>query len=142
MTGKGRYKGLAIDQAGRQIAFVSDRAEGLRLALRRGSMSSRPVVRSAEKIVGSTTGGIPPGFSVSEHGRVSLFEGWLATDLRYPPCAEARAVERRARPPQSRLVALEDPFLQTVQKVRAESDKKENFVAIALLSTKEQPRRG
>jgi dipeptidyl aminopeptidase/acylaminoacyl peptidase len=135
LTGKGRYKGLAIDQAGRQIAFVSDRDEhngpAPRFDLFLASSSG-----SAEKIVGSTTGGMPPGFSVSEHGRVVFSKDGSRLFFGTAPVPRPEPSKDAPEPLKVDLWHWKDPFLQTVQKVRAESDKKENFVAVALLSAK------
>jgi dipeptidyl aminopeptidase/acylaminoacyl peptidase len=135
LTGKGHYKGLAIDHPGRQVAFVSDRDEYDRPAPRYDLFLASGA-GGAEKLVGSTTGGMPAGFAVSEHGRVAFSKD--GSRLFFGTAAAPRP-ERADDAPEPLKVDLwhwKDPFLQTVQKVRAEQDKKQTYLAVALLSAK------
>jgi dipeptidyl aminopeptidase/acylaminoacyl peptidase len=135
LTGKGRYKGLAIDQGGRQIAFVSDRDDH-NSAAPRFDLFLASCTGGAEKIVGSTTGGMPAGFAVSEHGRIVFSKDGSRLFFGTAPAPKPEPSKDAPEPLKVDLWHWKDPFLQTVQKVRAERDKKENFLAVALLGVK------
>ena len=133
LTGKGHYKGLAIDQAGRQVAFVSDRDEQDRPAPR-FDLFLASTTGAAEKIVGSTTAGLPPGFAVSEHGRVAFSKDGSRVFFGTAPAPTPEPAEDAPEPLKVDLWHWKDPFLQTMQKVRAEQDKKQSFLAVGLLN--------
>jgi dipeptidyl aminopeptidase/acylaminoacyl peptidase len=135
LTGKGNYKGLAIDQAGQRLAFVSDRDEYGQPAPR-FDLFLASGTGAAEKIVGSTTGGMPSGFAVSEHGRVVFSKDGSRLFFGTAPAPKPEPSEDAPEPLKVDLWHWKDPFLQTVQKVRAEQDKKENFLAVAFLGAK------
>jgi dipeptidyl aminopeptidase/acylaminoacyl peptidase len=133
LTGKGHYKGLAIDQTGRRFAFVSDRDEHDRPAPR-FDLFLASGTGAAEKIVGSTAGGMPPGFAVSEHTRVAFSKDGSRVFFGTAPAPKPEPAEDAPEPLKVDLWHWKDPYLQTMQKVRAEQDKKQSFPAVALLN--------
>lgn len=135
-TGKGHYKGLAFDEAGRQIAFVSNRDEyeadapRFELFLAAAGESNGPESLRAAEIVGSTSAGVPQGFAVSEHGRVQFSKDGSKLFFGTAPAPRPEPSGDAPEPLKVDLWHWKDPFLQSMQKVRADEDKKQTYLAV------------
>jgi dipeptidyl aminopeptidase/acylaminoacyl peptidase len=141
MTGKGHYKSLTFDERGRQIAFVSDRDEYSSDAPRfelfhaaigedpKGSFQGAAREGPATEIVGVETAGMPNGSAVSEHGRVLFSKDGSKLFFGTAPAPRPEP-EDAPEPIKVDLWHWRDPFLQPMQKVRVEDEKKRSYVAV------------
>ncbi len=131
LEGEGRYEQLAVSKDGAHVAFLTDRddsaADQPEFTLYR---AGAPVWR-AEPLADSRTDGIPGGWWVSEHGHVRFSEGGgvlhFGTAPRPAPEAEDETLEEDK-------VTLDiwnwkDPYLQPMQLVRADDERKRTYAA-------------
>jgi hypothetical protein len=128
-SGLGHYKGLAFDEAGRQLAFVTDRDDYARDPSTWSLFYWTPADRTASPVVTGTTPGMPRSHSVSEHGRIvfskdgsKLFFG--TAPVPFPTPGDA------PEPIKVDIWSWKDPELQSMQKARAEDEKKRNYQAV------------
>ena len=134
LTGAGEYKRLTWDEAGRQLAFLTDRddyaAEQPAFTLyhwRAGEGEARAVAREG-------TRGIPAGWWVSEHGELRfsksgkrLFFGTAPRPEPEPDEAELPLPEKRVRVD---VWNWKDPYIQPMQLVRAERERRRTYAAV------------
>ena len=130
-SGKGRYRSLVFDEAGTQIAFLSDNAEfdkpvaPYRLYLWRAGEAK------ATEIVSASTAGMPKGMVVAEGGapRFSRDGARLFTATAPPPPPPPPA-DPNADTPEPIAVDLwstKDGWLQPMQRIRAEQERNRNY---------------
>ncbi len=131
LSGQGNYKGLAFEEKGTRLAFVSDRDEYK-------SETSRFKLYLWEETEGSASEvalGLPASTSVSENGKIEfakdgskLFFGTSA-----PPKPEPKDAPE---PIKVDIWNYRDADLQTRQKARVEEDKKRTYLAVYHLRDK------
>jgi dipeptidyl aminopeptidase/acylaminoacyl peptidase len=137
LRGKGFYKNIAFDEVGAQLAFVSDRDEHLpeprvaRFKLYRWVSGSG----QAETLAGAATRGMPSGFTVSEHGKVSFAKDGRALFFGIAPGPRPLPAEDAPEPVKVDIWNYKDPFLQPMQKVQAEEEEKRSYVAVVHLDS-------
>ena len=90
---------------------------------------------AAELVSGATTG-MPPGMVVSENGRVEFSKDGGRLYFGYAPPPPAEPAEDAAEPVKVDIWNYKDPYLQPMQKVRAEEDKKRSYRAVVHLKDK------
>ena len=131
MEGEGRYEQLAVAKDGERVAFLSDRddyeADQPEFVLYQGTAPGWQGISMA----GSDSEGLPPGWWVGRDGDVTFSEGGgrivFGTAPRPEPEEEDETLEEDK-------VVLDvwnwrDPYLQPMQLVQAEAEKKRTYVA-------------
>jgi dipeptidyl aminopeptidase/acylaminoacyl peptidase len=146
LSGRGHYKGLSFDEAGQQLAFLSDQAEydqpvsPYRLYLWKApSTSSGQAGDSpAMELVGATTSGMPKGMVVADNAppRFSSDGARLFLATAPPPPAPPAPNAKTPAPIPVDLWSSKDPIIQPMQKVRAEQERMRNYRAVVHLADK------
>jgi len=136
LSGLGHYKSFAFDEKATQLAFLSDR----------DTYKDNPSIyklyqwpattEAAVELVSGATKGVPAGMTVSENGRVEFSKDGARLYFGYAPPAAAEPAEDAADPVKVDIWNYKDPFLQPMQKVRADEEKKRNFRAVVYLTDK------
>ena len=134
LAGQGNYKGFAFDETGARLAFVSDRddyksdvsAYRLYLWESAGDAAAEPV---------SLPSGLSPGIAVSENGKLEFSKDGSRL---YYGTARLPAPEPKdsAEPIKVDIWNYRDADLQTVQKSRADEDKKRSYRAVCHIREK------
>jgi dipeptidyl aminopeptidase/acylaminoacyl peptidase len=136
LTGRGHYKSLAVDEAGRQVAFLSDQAEydkpvsPYRLYWWKGGDGP------AAELVSASTPGVLKGMVVSDAvaPRFSADATLLFVNVGTPPAAPADPDDKKPAPLSVDLWSYKDPIIQPMQKVRAEQDRTRSYRGVIHLS--------
>ncbi|NPV84334.1 MAG: hypothetical protein HPY46_12230, partial [Candidatus Aminicenantes bacterium] len=137
LKGQGHYVKLAFDERGQQLAFLSDRdsyqekASPYKLYLWQEKMAA------AVEMAGPKTTALPPGYSPSENREPSFSRDGSLLFFGYAPVPEP-APEDAPEPVKVDIWSWTDPELQPMQKVRADEEKKKNFLAVCHLNTKDK----
>lgn len=137
LKGQGHYVKLAFDERGQQLAFLSDRdsyqekASPYKLYLWQEKMAA------AVEMAGPKTTALPPGYSPSENREPSFSRDGSLLFFGYAPVPEP-APEDAPEPVKVDIWSWTDPELQPMQKVRADEEKKRNFLAVCHLNTKDR----
>jgi dipeptidyl aminopeptidase/acylaminoacyl peptidase len=134
--GKGNYKNFVFDEAGKQLAFLSDQAEydkevsPYRLYLWKSGDAA------ATEIVSAATRGVPQGLVVSDQAapRFSDDGQRLFFGTGQPPSPPA--AEGAAEPRQVDIWHWKDPLLQPMQRVRAQQERSRTYRAVVHLADK------
>ncbi len=151
LRGLGHYKTLTFDETGAQVAFVSDRddykkdAAPYRLYHWKAATSAKTAKPETKPAAASTPAdaateaapaklaNFPAGMAVSENGKVQfskdgarLFFGIAAAPKPEP--------KDKPDPIKVDIWSWKDPFLQPMQKVQAEEEKKRSFMAVLHLA--------
>ena len=134
--GKGNYKGVAFDEAGTQLAFVSDQAEYEKEVSPYRAYYWKAGEAAAIEIVSASTRGMPQGLVVSDQAepRFSQDGQRLYVGTAPPPAAPPAAGA-----PQPRSVDVwhwQDPLLQPMQRVRAQQERNRTYRAVVHLADK------
>ena len=134
-SGLGHYKQFAFDEAGTELAFVSDRDAYERDPAPFALYFWVPADRAAAPLVTTATAGMPSHFAPSENGKVSfskdgskLFLGTAAL----PDPVKDDAPE----PVKVDIWSWKDPLIQPMQKVRADDERKRSYQAVLNLKEK------
>jgi dipeptidyl aminopeptidase/acylaminoacyl peptidase len=132
--GKGHYSNLAFDEAGRQLAFLSDAAEYEKKVSPYRLYYWKAGDPTATELVSAATKGMPPGMAVSEYGGARFSDDgarlYLGTAPPPPPPADPKA----PKPIQVDLWNYHDLELQPMQQVRAQQARQRNFRAVVQLA--------
>src|SRR5579864_3334766 len=132
--GRGHYNNLAFDQAGRQLAFLSDTVEYEKNISPYRLYFWKAGDPAATELVSAATKGMPPGMAVSEYGGVRFSDDgarlYLGTAPPPPPPADPKA----PKPIQVDLWNYHDLELQPMQQVRAQQARQQNFRAVVHLA--------
>jgi dienelactone hydrolase len=130
LSGLGHYKALVFDDKAAQLAFLSDR----------DTYKDNPAVYklyhwmvtadAAVELASGGTPGMPPAMVVSEHGRLEFSKDGARLFLGYgrPPAPEP--ADDAPDPVKVDIWNYKDAYLQPMQKVRAEDEKKRSFRAV------------
>ncbi len=135
-TGKGHYKGFAFDEAGAQLAFVSDRAEYASDVSPYRAYYWRAGASAASEIVSSSTAGVPKDYVVSEHGSLQFSKDGARLFLGTAPRPEPERDENAPAPLKVDLWHWKDPQLQPMQGVRATQTRERNYRGVVHLKDK------
>lgn len=134
LKGKGYYKGLSFDEAGAQLAFVSNRdafdADPAPYTL----YHWRAGDQAASSLVSTSTNGVPAGWGVSEHGRLTFAEDGGELFLGTAPLPAPEPGDDAPAPVSVDIWNWKDPLLQPMQKARAEDEKKRSYRAVVHLA--------
>jgi len=134
LKGKGYYKGLAFDEAGAQVAFLTNRdtfdADPAPFAL----YHWRAADQAAAALVTASTNGMPYNWSPSENGTLSFAKDGSALFLGTAPVPKPAPPEDADEPIKVDIWNWKDPLLQPMQKVRAEDEQKRTYRAVVHLA--------
>jgi len=137
LKGQGHYVKLAFDEKGQQLAFLSDRdayqekVSPYKLYLWQEKMAT------AVEVAGPRATALPPGHSPSENREPSFSRDGSLLFFGYAPVPEP-APEDAPEPVKVDIWSWTDPELQPMQRVRADEEKKKNFLAVCHLNTKDR----
>jgi len=138
LKGQGHYVKLAFDDRGQKVAFLSDRdsyqerVSAYKLYLWE---EKRP---QAVELAGPGTTGLPANQAPSENRAPSFSKDGNLLYFGYAPLPEPPA-EDAPEPVKVDIWSFTDPELQPMQKVRAEQEKKKNYLAVSHFQAKGQP---
>lgn len=138
LKGQGHYVKLAFDDKGQKVAFLSDRdsyqerVSPFKLYLWE---EKRP---QAVELAGPGATGLPANQAPSENRAPSFSKDGNLLYFGYAPLPEPPA-EDAPEPVKVDIWSFTDPELQPMQKVRAEQEKKKNYLAVSHLQAKGQP---
>jgi dipeptidyl aminopeptidase/acylaminoacyl peptidase len=137
-AGRGRYRGISFDEAGQQIAFLSDQAEFDKPVSPYRLYYWKVGASAATELVSAATPGIPSGMVVSESGGARFSADgtrlYLSTAPPPPPPPPADANARGPQPIAVDVWSWKDPQLQPMQRVRAEQDRQRSYRAVVHLA--------
>ena len=152
LSGAGSYKQLAFDEAGRRLAFVSNRDH---VATAKADKADKPAKdekpakpdptpfklflweagqERAAMLVDAATAGMPAGWTPSEHAPLSFSKDGLRLFLstaELPPPEPKDAPE----PLKVDLWHWKDPELQSAQKAKADKERVRSYLAVVHLGT-------
>ena len=137
-AGRGIYKSLSFDDAGQQIAFLSDTAEYDKRGRRRtASTTGRSATPAATEVVSASTRGMPSGMVVSDNFAPRFSEDGARLYPRDRAAARAARRSERRRPRcRVDLWSSRDAQIQPMQQVRAAQERNRNYRAVVHLSDK------
>ena len=137
LAGKGDYKGLAIDEAGGQVAFLSNSAD---------ADAKQPAhalyvatgAAPAKLIASVTSSGLPQGWWISEDATPSFSHNGRRLFFGTAPRPEPKDTTAAAETPDDEKVVVDvwswtDPLLQPMQLRQLEQEKKRTWQAVAQL---------
>ncbi len=128
-TGKGHYKSFAFDEAGTQLAFLSDQAEYEKPVAPYRLYYWKANDSAAAEIVSATTRGVPQGRVVHDSApRFSEDGKQLFLNTAPPPAPPAEPNAKR--PINVDVWNYQDAQLQPMQRVRATQDRNRSYRAV------------
>jgi len=134
VTGKGAYRGLVFDDRGAQLAFLTNRdtfeADPSPFAV----YYRRRPDPSAVALVSRATTGMRDGWAPSEHGRLGFAKDGSTLFLGTAPIPRPEPPEDAPEPIKVDLWHYKDPWLQPMQRVRADDEKKRTYRAVVHLA--------
>ena len=135
LKGPGHYRGFAFDDGGTQLAFVSDR-DSFKDAAPAFKLyhwaNSGP---SASELVPYPAGAMPRGWAISEHSALLFSSDGRRLFFGTAP-APRPDPEDAPEPLQVDIWHWKDPELQSMQKARADDERKRSFTAVIHLREK------
>jgi len=138
LKGQGHYVKLAFDDRGQKVAFLSDR-DSYQEKVSPYKLYFWEEKRSqAVELAGPKTAGLPANNAPSENRAPSFSKDGSLLYFGYAPLPEPPA-EDAPEPVKVDIWSFTDPELQPMQKVRAEQEKKKNYLAVSHLQAKGQP---
>ena len=134
--GRGNYKGFAFDEAGKQLAFLSDQAEYDKPVSPYRLYYWKPGDNRATELVSSSTRGMPQGLVVSDQAEPRFSEDGQRLYLGTSPPPEPPRAEGAPAPRAVDIWHYEDPYLQPMQQVRLQQERNRNYRAAIHLTDK------
>lgn len=136
LSGRGHYKSLAFDEAGQQLAFLSDKEEYDKPVAPHRLYYWKAAAAAATELVSATTPGMLKGMVVSDNAapRFSKDGARLFLGTGPPPAAAPDPDAKTPAPIQVDLWSSKDPIIQPMQKVRAEQERTRNYRAVVSLA--------
>jgi dipeptidyl aminopeptidase/acylaminoacyl peptidase len=134
--GKGNYKSVAFDEAGTQLAFLSDQAEYDKDVSPYRAYYWKAGEAAATELVSASTRGMPAGMVVSDQAEPRFSRDGHRLFLGTAPPPEPPAAPGA---PQARSVDLwhfQDPLMQPMQRVRAQQERNRTYRAVVHLPDK------
>jgi dipeptidyl aminopeptidase/acylaminoacyl peptidase len=132
--GKGNYKALAFDEAGRQLAFVSDQAEYDKDVSPYRLYYWKTGDAAAAELVSAATRGMPAGMVVSDNFTPRFSEDGQRLFLGTAPPPAPPAPEGAPAPRSVDIWNYQDPLIQPMQRVRAQQERTRTYRAVVHLS--------
>ncbi len=137
-SGKGHYKSVTFDDAGNQVAFLSDAADYDKPVSPYRLYYWKTSDAAATELVSATTRGMPQGMVVADSAPRFTEDGQrllLATAPPPPPPPDPNV--RRPAPLPVDMWSSKDPLIQPMQKVRATQEQSRNYRAIVHMNNKQ-----
>ena len=135
-TGRGNYRGLSFDDAGKQIAFLSDQAEYEKKVSPYRLYYWKAGEAAATELVSASTKGMLSNMVVSENFSPRFSEDGTRLFLGTAPPPPAPAEPGAKAPIRVDLWSYKDPQIQPMQQVRAAQDRTRNYRAVVQLADK------
>jgi dienelactone hydrolase len=137
LKGLGNYKGFAFDEKGGQLAFTSDRDDYKSEKSASKLYYWTPPAAAAMELVPAQAKNFPSGMAVSENGTLIFSKdgGRLFFGIAPAPKQEPKDAPE---PVKVDLWSWKDPYLQPMQKARAEEDKKRSLMCVIHFGPKER----
>jgi len=135
LTGPGDYKQVAIDKAGRQVAFVSNR-DHVRQKQPSYSLYHWRIGSAAPQVVAADgTTGLPQGWWVSEYGKVFFSKNGKRLFFGTAPRPAPEPEEEKAEDEKVKVDIWnwKDPYLQPMQLKQADKERKRSYLAVVHL---------
>jgi len=135
-TGRGHYKSLTFDEAGTQLAFLSDEADYAQKVSPYRVYYWKAGDAPAVELASGSTSGIAKGMVVSEFAppRFSKDGGRLYLGTGAPPAAPADPNDKTPEPVKVDLWSYKDPLIQPMQKVRDQQERERSYRAVVHLA--------
>lgn len=137
LKGKGHYLKLAFDEKGQKLAFLSDRDSYQEKVSPYKLYFWQEKMTAAVEIAGPKTPALPAKNAPSENRTPFFSKDGSALFFGYAPIPEP-AAEEASEPVKVDIWSWTDPELQPMQKVRAEEEKKRNYLAVCHLNIKDR----
>jgi len=138
LKGQGHYVKLAFDDQGQKVAFLSDRDFYQEKVSPYKLYYWEEKMTLAAEVAGPKTAGLPANNAPSENRTPSFSKDGNLLYFGYAPVPEPEP-EGAPEPVKVDIWSFTDPELQPMQKVRAEQEKKRNYLAVSHLQTKGRP---
>ena len=135
MTGHGHYKSFAFDEAGTQLAFLSERDDYKAAASPFKVYHWSDKADAAIEVASAKTVGVRADWAPSENGALEFSKDGARLFFGSAPAPKAEP-EDAPEPLKVDIWSWKDPELQPMQKVRAEDEKKRNYRAVIHLRDK------
>jgi len=147
LKGLGNYKGFAFDEKGGQLAFTCDRDDYKSersvsklyywVPAARASSVAAGAGGAAAELVPAQIKGFPAGMTVSENGKLSFSKdgGRLFFGIAPAPQQEPKDAPE---PVKVDIWSWKDPYLQPMQKARADEEKKRSLMCVVHFGPKER----
>jgi dienelactone hydrolase len=134
--GRGNYRNLVFDEAGRQVVFLSDQAEYEKEISPYRIYWWKAGDAEATELVSAATPGMPSGMVVSENAAPRFSRDGARLFLGTAPPPAPPAAPGAKAPTRVDLWSYKDPLLQPNQQLRANQDRTRNFSAVVFLNDK------
>ncbi len=136
LAGDGHYRQLALDRAGRQLAFLTDRDQATATQPAYALYYWREAPDSAQALVRTGQGPMPAGWWVSEHGEVEFSERGARLFFGTAPRPEPEVEDST---PENERVRVDiwnwrDPQIQPQQLRQLEQERRRNYRAVVHLA--------
>jgi dipeptidyl aminopeptidase/acylaminoacyl peptidase len=136
-AGRGRYKSLAFDDAGAQLAFLSDQAEYEKPVSPFRVYHWQTSATTATELISAATPGMPEGMVVHDSAPSFSEDGrQLRINTAPPPPPPAPTGAAAPRTINVDLWHFQDSQLQPMQRVRANQERNRSYRAVMHLSNK------
>ena len=135
-AGRGHYKSLAFDEAGTQVAFLSDEADYAQKASPYRLYYAKMTDATAIEIASASTAGVPKGMAVSEFAapRFSKDGARLYLGTGAPPSPAPDPDDKTPAPTRVDLWHFKDPLIQPMQRVRDPQERERSYRAVVHLA--------
>jgi dienelactone hydrolase len=139
-SGKGRYRSIAFDEAGQQMTFLSDQADFEKPVAPYRLYYWKSGEPKASELVSGATAGMPKGMVVAENAAPRFSRDgarlFLATAAPPEPAPDPKATPTTPDPIAVDLWSTKDPYIQPMQRVRAEAERTRSYRAVVHLNDK------
>ena len=136
LKGKGNYKGFGFDEAGKQLAFVSDQADYDKEVAPYRLYYWKIGDAAASELVSGTTRGMPANMVVSDQSAPSFSKDGQRLYLGTAPPPPAPPADGAPEPRGVDVWHWKDPLLQPMQRVRAQQERTRSYRAVVHLAEK------
>ena len=139
LTGRGHYKSLVFDDAGTQLAFLSDQAEyAQRVSPYRLYHWKASSDAPAAEVASAATAGVPKGMVVSEFAapRFSKDGARLYLGTGPPPAAPPDPDDKTPAPVRVDIWSHRDALTQPMQRIRDQQERERSYRAVVHLADK------
>jgi dipeptidyl aminopeptidase/acylaminoacyl peptidase len=137
-AGRGHYKSLAFDEAGTQLALLSDQADYAQKVSPYRLYYWKATEAAATEVASAATAGMAKGMVVSEFAapRFSKDGGRLYLGTGAPPVATPDPADKTPEPVKVDLWSYKDPLIQPMQRVRDQQERERTYRAVVHLADK------